>query len=369
MKTFGIVLITIVILSSCASPPETYTIEIIDGVKHVHNTAPKWGDEQKINLEFIQKIGELETEDENYMLFKPYDVERDSEGNIYIVEQGNCRIQKYNAAGEYLLKMGSKGEGPGEFFRPGHLSIVGDSVIYVFEIPLHQRVETFFTDGRYRKTVRVNSMFQKMRAQSNGNLVGQPFTAAIKMLNKNDDTDYGLINIYDSNGERIKITGSIPEFPVKDAKGVESFVSEISLEIDKHDNIIASFRILNRLEKYTATGELSHVITRPLGFDIHLVEVDQGLAIVEITSGTGVDHKNRIWSATFKRAPEPNEKNYGRGENLSRDMHFEIFSGDGVLLGYIPVPVYFRFMRIRDDRLYLIDAFTDMCVYEYKIIE
>ncbi|MCP4723609.1 MAG: hypothetical protein GY863_01160, partial [bacterium] len=67
---------------------ETFTIEIIDGVRHVHNLAPKWGDKPKVELEFVRKIGDMESDNENYMLFRPPDISMDSEGNIFILDAG-----------------------------------------------------------------------------------------------------------------------------------------------------------------------------------------------------------------------------------------------------------------------------------------
>ncbi len=40
---------------SCGSGEETYTVEMIAGVRHVQNLAPKWRDEQRIELQFVKK--------------------------------------------------------------------------------------------------------------------------------------------------------------------------------------------------------------------------------------------------------------------------------------------------------------------------
>ena len=46
-------------------PVATVLVEVIDGVRHVHNTAPKWGESPKISLEFVRKFGEF---------YKPFDI-------------------------------------------------------------------------------------------------------------------------------------------------------------------------------------------------------------------------------------------------------------------------------------------------------
>ena len=35
----------------------TAVVEVIDGVKHVHNTAPKWGEVPEVRLDFVRKFG------------------------------------------------------------------------------------------------------------------------------------------------------------------------------------------------------------------------------------------------------------------------------------------------------------------------
>ena len=60
------------------------------------------------------KIGELETEDENIAFHIPSDIVIDEQGNIYILDSGNHRIQKFDPEGNYLASFGRKGQGPGE---------------------------------------------------------------------------------------------------------------------------------------------------------------------------------------------------------------------------------------------------------------
>ncbi|HEY8809995.1 MAG TPA: hypothetical protein VIM28_08230, partial [Solirubrobacterales bacterium] len=39
-------------------------------------------------------------------------------GNLWVVDENNNRLQKFNEAGEYKSKMGSAGSGNGQFNRP-----------------------------------------------------------------------------------------------------------------------------------------------------------------------------------------------------------------------------------------------------------
>jgi len=118
-------------LLTCGTEEIATLDDIIDPAKRVHNTSAKWGDEPKVSLEFVQKIGEFEVTDENYMLWKPSDVVLDRDGNIYILDSGNYRIQKFTPEGEYLATIGSQGQGPGGFMMPSSMDIDDQGNLFV----------------------------------------------------------------------------------------------------------------------------------------------------------------------------------------------------------------------------------------------
>ncbi len=45
------------------------------------------------------------------------DVDFDAEGNIYVLDTGNHRVQKFDPERNFLLAWGSKGDGEGQFWR------------------------------------------------------------------------------------------------------------------------------------------------------------------------------------------------------------------------------------------------------------
>jgi DNA-binding beta-propeller fold protein YncE len=56
--------------------------------------------------------------DEPGQFDEPQGVTLDGEGNLYVADTGNQRIQKFNAAGEFLLEFGEEGDGAGQFRYP-----------------------------------------------------------------------------------------------------------------------------------------------------------------------------------------------------------------------------------------------------------
>ena len=88
-------------------------IEKEDGVKVIINPKEPVYGEIKFELEEDLSIGN--EDDEKYLFYKIRDIEVDSEGNIFVLDSGNYRIQKYDKKGNFLHTIGKKGQGPGEF--------------------------------------------------------------------------------------------------------------------------------------------------------------------------------------------------------------------------------------------------------------
>ena len=72
------------------------TIEEIVGVMFVHNESLLWVDKNKIPLELAREIGGLDETVQNYILFQPKNVAFDNAGNIFVIDAGNYRVQKYD---------------------------------------------------------------------------------------------------------------------------------------------------------------------------------------------------------------------------------------------------------------------------------
>lgn len=353
-----------------------YTVEIIDGVKHVHNHAPLWGDTLKVSLEFVQQIGEFDSEDENYLLFRPFDVAKDSTGNIYIVDSGNYRIQKFDSSGNYLATFGRKGQGPGEFSsQPYYLDLNSEGEIYVTSNDLTQWY-ILTPDGKEKKRFRLTEYGNQFRVSRAGNIFKSYRNMPVVLLyNKPIEqvTTYkSLIGVFDIEGNLIKEFGKPEDF--KDDR-VTRLANINYIEIDQDDYVYISFYYKNLIEKYSPEGELLVKIEYPVDFDLsYKVDLEeretssgikykaQKTDFPVVSANIGVDHKKRIWIIVVNKKTDKN--------NIPvYSMEFYIFDSEGILLGKLPKPEIDGWMRIFQDRLYLIESFQNMCVYEYKIVE
>ena len=57
----------------------------------------------------------------------------DSAGNIYVVDSGNNRVQKFDSNGNFLLKWGSLGSADGQFATPLGIAVNSAGKVYVVD--------------------------------------------------------------------------------------------------------------------------------------------------------------------------------------------------------------------------------------------
>ena len=53
----------------------------------------------------------------------PHGNEVDQDGNVYITDQGNARVQKFASDGKFLTKRGTHGTGDGQFTHPHGVAV------------------------------------------------------------------------------------------------------------------------------------------------------------------------------------------------------------------------------------------------------
>lgn len=120
------------------------------GVKVVKNpTEPLYG-ELILQLEQNLSIGGNESDDNYYFPKGAWWLNVDDQGNIYIADGGNRRIQKYDKTGKYVQTIGRKGQGPGEFQYPGRILFDEKGSLCVYDSPA---IHFFEKDGKFIKKV------------------------------------------------------------------------------------------------------------------------------------------------------------------------------------------------------------------------
>lgn len=80
--------------------------------------------------------------------FYPRGIAIDFVGNVYIADEGNHRIQKFDARGSFLTKWGREGSGPGQFKSPWGVACDALGNVYVVDSGNH-RIQKFDGNGTF----------------------------------------------------------------------------------------------------------------------------------------------------------------------------------------------------------------------------
>jgi len=79
---------------------------------------------------------------------RPFDTAVDGEGNIWVTDTENNRVEKFNTKGEYLEQIGKEGVGDGEFKSPKGIAIDSIGNLWIVDSG-NNRVQVFNSKGKY----------------------------------------------------------------------------------------------------------------------------------------------------------------------------------------------------------------------------
>ena len=275
---------------------KTYSLEIKDGVRYVHNLKPNT-ESSGIGLEFILQIGELEPEDENYLFSTPLSAAEDEAGNIYILDTKECCVKKFTSDGVYISQFGRTGQGPGEFEYPQAIDCRSERLLVVTSTSW---IHLFDLNGGYIERFRLpqyQGLFLKF--MNSDKVVGYSMQPGGENNKENR-----ILKINDLQGNILQDFGE----PFLVDKVRSSWVANFpKLAVDSQDNIYVAFERQNRIEKYSGTGELLMNIKRLLSFDLEYKykketrEIQGKVREYEredfprVNRGIGVDSRGWIW--------------------------------------------------------------------------
>ncbi len=101
-------------------------------------------------FKLLRKIG---TGGKNHFLTTPGDfaapqgVAVDNEGNVYVTDTLNNRVETFDADGNFISTFGKNGDGPGYFARPKGIAVDGDGHIWVAD-EMQDRLQVFNREGQ-----------------------------------------------------------------------------------------------------------------------------------------------------------------------------------------------------------------------------
>lgn len=392
---FGIILL----LVASASFPQK--IETKDGVRLIHNEKEgKWDKEPKVSLEYVKNIGDLESDDENVLFYMPADIAVDDAGNVYVLDSGNHRIQKFDPQGKFLDSFGRQGQGPGEFQHPQSLDIDAEGFMYVSDSG-NQKLQILKPDGALEREIKKTDEAPGIvRVRSDRMIMGQGASVySFGMGSMQEEQELPkLMKILDMDANVQKEFADPKDY--KDML-VNKIGNRYHFAVDKDSNVYVSFDYQNRIEKHSPEGKLLWRADRKLSYDVSTPKAKGNMTrsggrvsirmpqMNRVSNGIAVDDKGRVWVVTNKRQIKEEEQvqtsvmatqsggqrsvSYNVSGNTDveeTDMYqLEVYDPEGVLLGSIQLDRFADDIYIHKDKIYLLDQMRGMQYYEYKIIE
>ena len=374
----------LILLSACGGSPahnsSLYSIEEIDGAMSIHNYGPQFGESPGAILEPMGKIGELDSADENLILFDPVDAARLPNGDILILEGRGCTVKRFSQDYEFISAFGQRGQGPGDLVSPYCLRMApGGSGLCVGD----SRISMFAPDGRYEsgfKPERIagSSIHVQYRTSGmavlDGPLVILPSPPSLWVETGEDK----LLSVYDKTGAIVRSFGKPKLY---DHTELTFNANIVYISVDDNNNIYVAYACQNRISKYSQDGRLIFSADRPLPYEIKNEiratvfksgDMEREFLwpyVSSVSKGIHIDRKNRIWVLTYLKQPNKSST-FETGEDLSGCYEFQVFDPEGIFLFKVPFPnVRFDNFSIYGDHLYLIDAEHESCVHEFKIID
>jgi sugar lactone lactonase YvrE len=375
--------------------------ETVNGVRYVHNGEEgQWGKKPRVQVELVRTLGDVAAEDETVAFYMPAGIALDSQGNLYILDTGNHRVQKFGPDGRYLASLGRQGQGPGDFSYPDSIDIDGEDMVWVSD-PNNQRIQVLTPEGAERKTIGfVKERVGKVRRTPSGLVMaggGGVFFAGPGLEEKEQPLPK-LFKKLDLDG---KVTGEYGEPFNFEHPLLNQMGNQVTFAVDEGGCVYLAYLYQNRLEKYSPEGKLLWRADRKLDYstdppkDKGKREASGGGLTIRMprmnqcAEGIAVDGQGRIWVVTLNRQTREEEQvgvnmsvNMSGGERKmsmkadgntdlrTTDMYkLEVFSREGELLGSLPLDHFVDGIYLKGDRLFLWDAMRGAKFFEYRIKE
>lgn len=373
-------------------------VETVNGLRVVHNKkGGKWGKNSQLSLEFVRTLGELEAKDADFAFYLPSDMAVDGQGNLYVLDSGNHRVQKFTPDGRYLATFGRQGQGPAEFHFPEGLEIDAKGYLYVSD-PNNQKIVVLTPEGKDYKLIKfVDNPVGEIAWLPTGEIAMGGGSRFIKIADMEEKPKAlpKLVKIIDLEGKVVREVGDQHDF--KDIL-LNRAANAARFAVDSVGQVYLSFARRNAIEKYAPDGRLLWRADRELNYSLKpqskgkIEKSGGGVSITspdinDCSSGIAVDPSGRAWVVTLDRQLNREErvgtsisittdggqrsisyKVQGEIETQKTDAYkLEVFAPDGVLLGEIALDHFVDGIFIYGDRLFLLDKLRGCKFYEYHI--
>jgi tripartite motif-containing protein 71 len=208
-------------------------------------------------------------------LKSPGDVAVDSQGNLWVADTSNSRIQELSPQGQFLAKFGSSGSGDGQLNRPTSIAIASNGDLLVTDAG-NARVERFSSAGAY---------LSKFGAKGSGN--GQFAGSGPEGIAIDSSGNIWVSDTYGGRLEEFSSTGAFVKVVASKGSGSGQLGEPAAIAMDAGGNLWVADRQNNRLSVFSGAG----------GFLSQVGSAGSGNGQFSSPSAIDIDGQGHVWVA------------------------------------------------------------------------
>jgi YD repeat-containing protein len=216
---------------------------------------------------FAESVGSLGTGDGQ--LKSPADVAIDAQGNVWVADRENNRIEKFNSDGEYLIKFGVQGSADGQLNAPAALAIDAQGNVWVADKG-NNRIQKFSPGGEFLAKFGVAGIGE-------GKLFS-PTAIAIDAAGRIWISDLSKVQKFTASGEFIARVGTA-------GSGAGQLSQPKGIDIASNGSVFIADSANNRISVFTEAG----VFVRQFGVK------GSGDGQFNLPSEVEVDSRGNVW--------------------------------------------------------------------------
>lgn len=234
------------------------------------------------------------------------------DGSIFVANSRQDNFYKFDNQGKFIKKFGQHGEGPGDVYAPGELSILDNKYLVAGEYASRRRITVWDLDGNFKKVVKTNKYPFDTTSLKENKVAYLTFSQHPEKKNGYQKTTQVIIKDIETGREK-----TIQEITLLDrssimlgknmSTNIGNFIGEVFLAKTIDGNLAVGSSNQSRIKVFSPSGEVI------LSFDLKFVPIpvdgtyikkfrDNKLSELYSKDEASMDSTHKFWHELYKKA-------------------------------------------------------------------